>query len=455
MSKKIVIIGGGPAGYVAAIRAAQLGAEVHLVEKGALGGTCLNVGCIPTKALLHTGEFYHKAQAALIPGVKSHAELDWPAALGHKDAIVKRLTGGVSWLLKENKVQVYQGNARLLPGLRVQAGDATLSADAILLATGSVNAALSFPGCDLEGILDSTAALSLYEPPASIAIVGGGVIGIEFATLFSHLGAEVAVIEMMPEILPALDGEIAAWLRKKLEASRVKVLTGTGLAGVEKADKGYAVHITANGLPETLRTEKVLVAVGRKPNTAGLGLEGLGVAMDRSAITVDEDCQTSIPGLYAIGDCNGKIMLAHAAMAQGICAVAHIMGAQGHVSRKYIPSCVYSSPEIASVGLTEKQLQEKGIPYAVGRFPLAGNGKAAVEGEEGLIKILADQEFGEVLGVHMIGPKVTEMIAEATICMNMEGTAEDIANTVHAHPSINEAVGEAAMAVLGKAIHGI
>ena len=453
MSKKIIIVGGGPGGYVAAIRGAQLGAEVQLVEKESLGGTCLNVGCIPTKVLLHTAEFYHKAVTSAVAGVKSGAELDWPAAIERKEAVVKQLTGGVSFLLKNKGIQVHKGSAKLLPGLCVQVGEESFSADAIVLAVGSVNTALSFPGNDLEGIISSTEALSLQAPPKSIAIVGGGVIGIEFATLFAQLGAEVSVVEMMPEILPEIDAEIAALLKRKLRKLGIKIYVDARLAGAEKEGDGLKATVTTKKGQEEISAEKLLVATGRRPNTAGLGLEELGLISGRGAVMVDDNYQTSISGLYAVGDCNAQRMLAHAAMDQGLAAVEHIMGAGGRAAQKNIPSCLYTSPEIASVGMTEKQLQEQEIPYAAGRFRLGGNGKALIEGEDGMIKILADKEYGQVLGVHMIGPKVTEMIAESVLCMNMEGTVEDIVRSVHAHPTVSESVAEAAMAVFGKAIH--
>ena len=343
MGKKITIIGGGPGGYVAAIRAAQLGAEVRLIEKGRLGGTCLNVGCIPTKALLSVGEFYHKAASSAVPGVKSSAELDWPSALAHKEAVIGKLTGGVSWLLQKNGVEVHQGQAALLPGLRVQIGDNAIDSDAVILATGSINASLSFPGNDLDGAIDSTEALSLSAPPASMAVVGGGVIGVELATLYAHLGARVTIIELLPEILPTIDAEIAGLLRKKLLAAGVHVYVGSKLEGMEKAGSSLSVNFTTNGKAESVQADKALVAVGRRPNTSGLGLEALGVAMDRGAVVVDGDFQTSIPGLYAVGDCNTKLMLAHAAMDQGVAAVEHIMGVEPYYKRKNIPA-VAASP---------------------------------------------------------------------------------------------------------------
>ena len=453
MSKKILVIGGGPAGYVAAIRGAQLGAEVCLVEADKPGGTCLNTGCIPTKALLRVAEFYHRASVSAVPGVRSTAEPDWPAALAYKESVVQQLTGGISWLLQNHGVQVRSGRAALLPGLYVQVGEETMAADAIILATGSVSTALSFPGSDLDGVMDSTAALSLREPPRSIVIIGGGVIGMEFAALYAFLGAEVTVVEMMPEILPTIDAEIASLLREKLCASGIRMMTGARLTRMEKTESGLAAYVDADGRTEIVPAEKALVAVGRQPNTAGLGLERLGVVMDRGAVVTDDAYRTNIAGLYAVGDCNGTLMLAHAAMEQGRAVAAYIMAQAAPGCRSHIPACVYTSPEIACVGLTEQQVQEKGIPYRVGRFSLSGNGKSILEGEEGLVKVLADRALGEVLGVHMIGPHATEMIAEAVLCMNMEGTVEDLAGAVHAHPTVSEALGEAAAAVSGRAIH--
>ncbi|MDR0469140.1 MAG: dihydrolipoyl dehydrogenase [Peptococcaceae bacterium] len=454
MGKRIIVIGGGPAGYVAAIRGAQLGAEMHIIEMGRLGGTCLNVGCIPTKALLGISEFYQKAAASTVPGVKSSAELDWAAALAHKEAVVTRLTGGVSWLLQKNGVKVHEGRAEVLPGLRVRVGAEMLDADAVILAPGSVNVDLPFSGHETEGVIGSTEALSLREPPKALTVVGGGVIGVELATLYAGLGTRVTIVEMLPEILPTVDVEIAGLLSAKLKASGVRVCVGATLIRVAEMGSGLSAYVKLDGQIEEILTDKVLVAVGRRPNTAGLGLESLGVTMERGAVVTDSDYQTNIPGLYAVGDCNAKLMLAHAAMDQGVDAIMHIMGAKPYYKHKYIPSCVYTHPEIASVGMTEKQIVDKGISYNVGRFSLSGNGKAVIEGEDGLIKILADKEYGEVLGVHMIGSRATEMIAEAVLCMDMEGTAEDIANSVHAHPTVSEAMGEAAWAVYGKAIHG-
>jgi dihydrolipoamide dehydrogenase len=457
MGKKIIVVGGGPGGYVAAIRAAQLGAEVHLVEAEKLGGTCLNVGCIPTKALLHTADFYKTAAANSVAGVKVNSlELDWPEALAHKEKIVSRLTNGVSALLRYNKVAVHPGRAKILPGLKVQVGGETLAGDAVVLATGSENASIRFPGCDLEGVIDSTGALNLQEPPKSLVIVGGGVIGIEFAALYGALGTEVTILEMMEEILPPVDRQISKFLHKHLERSGVRIFTKAKLTSVEKAGLQLRAEFEHAGEKKNAVADKVLVVVGRRPRTKGLGLEALGVKMERGAICVGDAFETNLPGLYAVGDCNAKLMLAHAASAQGKAAVEHIMGHKPSYHAGAIPSCIYCTPEISAVGMTEEQAKAAGVRYKVGLFDLNGNGKSLIEGKGGgMIKIIADSELGEVLGVHMIGPHVTDMIAEAALCMNLEGTVEDIAHSTHPHPTVSEAVEEAAMAVFGKAIHSI
>jgi dihydrolipoamide dehydrogenase len=454
MGKKIIVIGGGPGGYAAAIKAAQLGAEVTLAESVHIGGTCLNVGCIPTKALLHVGEFYSNAVGNSIAGVKiAEASLDWPAALGHKDAIVGQLVGGVNALLRFNGVTVHGEEAVPLSGQRVKIGDKTLHADAVILATGSVGARLKFPGAELPGIIDSADALSLASVPDSMVIVGGGVIGVEFAALYGSLGAKITIIEALPEILPLVDGETAEIMRESLVQSGAAVFTGAKLTCAEQSGGGLSVSFETGGETRSVWAEKLLVAVGRRPNTACL--EQSGVKMTRGAVDVNAYYETSIPGLYAVGDCNGIAMLAHAAMAQGVAAAEHIMEKTPCCNMKVVPSCVYGAPEIASVGLTEKQVADSGVEYSVGRFSLTGNGKSLIDGRTGLIKIIADKKLGEILGVHMAGPHVTEIIAAATLCMSMEGTVEDIVNTIHAHPTVSEAVCEAAMSVFGKPIHGV
>ena len=455
MSKKIIVIGGGPGGYAAALKAAQLGAQVALAEAGSLGGTCLNIGCVPTKTLLHIGEFYRRAAQNTVQGVKiTGAKLDWPSAQNRKNDVVYRLAGGVGALLRHNGVAVYNEKAALLPGRKVRIGDKTHEADAVILASGSVSAELDFPGSDLPGVIGSTAALSLENVPKSMVVVGGGVIGVEFAALYGALGTKITVIEAADAILPPVDGEIAEFMRAALEADGVCVYTGARLIGAKPSPNGLSISFESGGETRSVNAEKLLVAVGRRANTASLGLEEIGVKLTGGAADTDEHFRTNIPGLYAVGDCNGKSFLAHAAMAQGEATAEHIMGLTPRMNWKIIPACVYSSPEIAFAGMTEEQVKNAGIDYAAGCFSLSGNARAVIEGAPGMVKVIADKRLGEILGVHMIGPRVTEIIAAAALCMSMEGTVEDIVNTIHAHPTVSEALREAAMSVFGKPIHG-
>jgi len=456
MSKKIIIVGGGPGGYAAALKAAQLGAQVSLCEYAQLGGTCLNVGCVPTKALLHVGEFYRNAKLNSVPGVEiSGTRLNWSAAQEHKNAVVKQFSGGVGALLRHSGVTVYNEKGVLTSGKSVKVGNKTLEADAVILAIGSQNAALNFPGADLPGVIDSTGALSLPNVPKSIVIAGAGVVGIEFASLYSSLGSKVTIIEFTNVILPSVDEEIAKFARAALESGGVRFFTGAKLIGTKETGRGLSVSFESGGKKQEMSAEKLLIAAGRRANTQGVGLEAIGVKIARGAVDTDEFFKTNIPGLYAAGDCNGRSMLAHAAMAQGESAAEHIMGVTSHINHKIIPACIYSSPEISCVGLTEAQVKNAGIDYAVGRFDFAGNAKAAIDGTGGMVKIIADKKIGEILGVHMIGSRVTEIIAQAALCMSMEGTVEDIVNTIHAHPTVSETVREAAMAVFGKSLHSL
>ena len=457
MKKKIVVVGGGPGGYVAAIRAAQLGAETHLVEKENLGGTCLNVGCIPTKALLHTAEIYHAVRCGENIGLKGDVTLDWPALMKRKASVVRRLVGGVGGLLKANGVTVHKGTGELLGAGRVKVhGDKAeeLSADAVILATGSIPVKLNFPGADLPGVLDSTGALSMGKLPESLVLIGGGVIGIEFAALFAALGSKVTVVELLPEILPGIDPEAAVALKKILQKEGVTFLNGAKLEAVNEKGGSLAAKVLLGAEAREIEAETVLVAVGRRSFTDGAGLEAARVKLERGKISVDEHYLTNLPGVYAIGDCNGITMLAHAASHQGIAAAEHAMGLLDNHGQPIVPACIYSSPEIAAVGLTEEKAKELGIAYKKGIFPLAGNGKSMIaEGEAGFIKILAGEKYGEILGVHMIGPRVTEMIGEATLAMRLEATVDELVTTIHAHPTVSESIGEAALAVNDLAIH--
>ncbi len=457
MSKKIIVIGGGPGGYVSAIRASQLGAEVHLIENEKIGGTCLNVGCIPTKVLLHTAELYHSVLHGDAIGLKAdHIKIDWDTLMKRKQTVIRRLVGGVEGLLKANKVMVHKGKAILEDEHTVKVNDESIKGDKIILAYGSLPVSLNFPGANLPGVIDSTAALSLSKPPSSIVIVGGGVIGVEFACLFASMGTKVTVVELLPEILPLIDIEITQLIKQEMKKLGVTFMNQAKLSEVKKGSKDLIACVDCNGREAQLSAEHVLVAVGRKPNTVDVGLEKLGIQMERGKIIVNKDFETNIPGIYAIGDCNGQIMLAHAASAQGVAAVEHAMGHNPEYLSNTIPSCIYTSPEVASVGLTEEEVKKQNIEYKVGKFPLAGNGKSIIENDGvGMVKIIAGKTHGEILGVSMMGPRVTDIIAEAALAIRLEATADELITTIHAHPTISESMPEAALSLDGIAIHWI
>ncbi|HHW04223.1 MAG TPA: dihydrolipoyl dehydrogenase [Thermoanaerobacterales bacterium] len=458
MNKHVIVIGGGPGGYVAAIRAAQLGDQVDLVDSGSLGGTCLNAGCIPTKTLLHTAQLCQAVKKEAESGlVVDNIRIDWNTLQKHKTYVVSHLAKGIAGLLKANNVTVHQGRAVLQQNgaVRIEGEKtAVMNADIIIMAVGSAPVKLKVPGADLPEVIDSTEALSLEKLPESLVIVGGGVIGTELAALYNALGTKVTVLEMMPRILYPLDGQIAALLRELLSKEGILFFTSSKLMEIRKTGKALAVRFTVQDCEKEIACEKVLVAVGRKPNTENLGLEALGIKTEKGAIIVDQHFVTSIPWIYAVGDCNGNNMLAHAASAQGIAAVEHAHGKRVAYRSDVVPKCIYTNPEVASVGLTEDQVKSQGIPYKVGLFPLAGNGKSLIEGcKTGLIKIIADARYGEILGAHLMGPRVTEIIGEIALAMTMEATAQDLLSTIHPHPSVSEALAEAAHGVFGNPIH--
>ena len=455
MTQRIMIVGGGPGGYVAAIRASQLGAHVELAESEHFGGACLNVGCIPTKALLHVAELYQAMLHGNAVGLKADdVRVDWPSVLKYKDKVAARLVKGVEGLLKANGVTVHRGHAIMRDARTVEINGAPIESDTILLALGSEPAKLMFPGADLPGVIDSTAALSLTKLPTSMVILGGGVIGVEFAAMFSAFGCKVTIIEILPQILPGVDGEIAKEVRKEISRKGVTVLTETRLTEVK--ERGMQLWVTAvmGGQLQEMATDTVLVAVGRRPRTRGMGLEKAGIHMDRGRITVDKNFLTNIPHVYAIGDCSSAIMLAHVSSAQGMSAVEHALGHEPAYFGNIIPACIYTSPEIASVGLTEEQARAQGIAYKAGVFQLAGNGKAIIESEgKGMIKVIAGAVYGEILGVHIFAPRATDIITEAALAMRLEATVDELISTIHAHPTVGEALVEAALAVDGNAIH--
>jgi len=464
MTYDLVVIGTGPGGYVCAIRAAQLGMKVAVVEKRAThGGTCLNVGCIPSKALLHASEAYAEAGHAFAGmGIKVKPELDLAAMLAFKDAGVKGNVDGVAFLLRKHKIDHFHGSGRILgPGkvevIFINGEKQVVEAKAIVIATGSEVAALPGITIDEETVISSTGALSLKKVPKRLVVIGGGYIGLELGSVWSRLGSQVTVVEMLPRLAPGLDAEVARALQRVLEKQGIAFKLGTK---VVKADgKGKTVKLTLEpaegGKSETLECDVLLVSVGRIPNTQGLGLAEAGIKTDnRGRIVVDKQYETSLPGIYAIGDVIKGPMLAHKAEEEGIAVAEILAGQAGHVNYEVIPSVIYTAPEVASVGKTEEELKEAGIAYRVGKFPFTANGRAKVNRTtEGFVKVLADEATDRVLGVHIIGADAGTMIAEAGVLMEFGGSAEDLARTCHAHPTLNEAVKEAALAVGKRAIH--
>ena len=458
---KLVIIGGGPGGYETAIRAAQMGAETVLIEKNSLGGTCLNVGCIPTKALLHSADLYNeiksdaKKNGIIVEGVS----IDFPAMQAKKAKVVKQLVNGVGGLMKANGVTVMKGTAVFTAGdkieVRTEDNAEEVTFDKCIIASGSVPSVVPLPGHDLPGVVDSTGALNFEEIPESLAIIGGGVIGIEMAHVYQRLGTKVTVIEMLPEILMNLDKDIVAVQRKLMKRAKIDVMTETKVGSIEKTEEGLKVNVTdPEGNEKSVVAQKVLMCVGRRPATADMGLEEIGVDMERGRILVDETFRTSVENIYAIGDCIGGIMLAHTASAEGAACIEGLMGRKSELNLKVVPSCVYTYPEMSGVGLTEQECEKEGLDYQVGKFPLAGNGKSLIIGDQnGLVKIIADKETKKILGVHMMGPGATEMIMEGALAMTMGATVEDIINTIHSHPTVSESVKEAAESVFGNPVN--
>jgi dihydrolipoamide dehydrogenase len=460
----IVVIGTGPGGYVAAIRAAQLGLKVAVVEKRARhGGTCLNVGCIPSKALLHASELYEEAGHGFAAmGIVATPKLDLATMLAFKDEGVKGNTEGVAFLLKKNKIDAYQGTARIAGQGRVEIALAdgktqALEARSIVIATGSDVARLPGIEIDERQVVSSTGALALEKVPKRLVVVGAGVIGLELGSVWRRLGSEVVVVEFLDRILPGMDGEVAKQFQRILQKQGMAFKLGAKVTGVERKGKTLAVTIepAQGGDGERIEADVVLVAIGRVPFTAGLGLAEAGVQVDnKGRVVVDDHYRTTVNGIYAIGDVIQGPMLAHKAEDEGVAVAELIAGQAGHVNYDVIPSVVYTYPEVASVGRTEEELKAAGIAYNAGKFPFTANGRAKVnKTTDGFVKVLADAKTDRILGVHMIGPHVGEMIAEAAVIMEFGGSAEDLARTCHAHPTLTEAVKEAALAVDKRTIH--
>ncbi len=462
--KSVIVVGGGPGGYVAAIRAAQLGASVTVVEKEHLGGTCLNIGCIPTKCLLHSAELMEdiRTQGREIGIEVEGVKVNFPQVIAHKNAVSKQLTGGIAALLKANKVAKIDGEASFTaPGkLSVKKADGTveaMTADAIIVATGSVNAVPPIPGIkENPNCIDSTGALSLEALPKSMVVIGGGVIGLELACAYAAFGTKITVVEAMDHMLPMLDGELTKIGVAHMKKMGMEFHLECPVQSVEASPVGAKVTCR-NKAGETVsfEAEKVLVAIGRKANTASLNLEAGGLNNDRGRILVNDKMETNVPGVYAIGDCVfGRAQLAHTASAMGEVAAENIMGMDAKYDESTNPTCVYIEPEAASVGLTEEQAKAKGIDYKVGKFPMSANGKALIlNGGEGLVKIIAGAEYGEVLGMHIIGPRATDLIAEGALAIGGEMTLDEIIATIHSHPTVTETMRECALDALGRAVH--
>jgi dihydrolipoamide dehydrogenase len=451
----LLVIGAGPGGYVAAIRAAQLGLKVGVVEKEkALGGTCLRVGCIPSKALLETSERIYEVKKGLLGAKVQGLELDLKGLLAHKDKVVQANTQGIEFLFKKNGITRHQGTARFLsPGkVLVQETGEELSARHILIATGSAPLIPPWAEVDYERVVTSTEALSFPEVPGRLIVVGGGVIGLELGVVWHRLGAEVVVLEYMDRILPTMDQELSRAAEKVFKKQGLEIRTGVRVTAVRPQGRGARVELAGG---EVLEADRVLLAVGRRPYTEGLALEKAGLTTDeKGRIPVDEHLRTPVPHIYAIGDVIRGPMLAHKASEEGVAAVEHMVKGYGHVDYLAIPSVVYTHPEVAGVGYTEEELKERGIPYKVGKFPYSASGRARAMGEtEGFVKVLAHAQTDRILGVHGIGARVGDILAEAALAIFFKASAEDVGRAPHAHPSLSEILKEAALGAWEKPIH--
>lgn len=464
MSYDLVVIGTGPGGYVCAIRAAQLGLKVAVVEKRKThGGTCLNVGCIPSKALLHASEMFEEAGHTFASlGIDvGKPKLDLKQMLVHKQETVDANVNGVAFLLKKNKIEPFHGTASIPAAGKVvvTAEDGKtqeLETKNIVIATGSESAALPGVAIDEKTVVTSTGALELTAVPKELLVVGAGVIGLEIGSVWSRLGAKVTVVEYLDRILPGMDDEIAKQFQRILQKQGFEFHLGSKVTKVETAKKSTTVTVepAAGGEAKTLSADIVLVAIGRRPNTDGLGLDKAGVATERGRVVIDDHFRTSIAGIYAIGDVVRGPMLAHKAEDEGMAVAEIIAGKSGHVNYDAIPGIIYTAPEVAAIGKTEEELKAAGIAYKVGKFPFTANGRArAMRHTEGFVKFLADAATDRVLGCHIIGPHAGDLIAEVTVLMEFGGSSEDLARTCHAHPTLAEAVKEAALAVEKRQIH--
>jgi len=453
---KIIVIGGGVGGYPAALRAARLGAQVVLIERDKLGGVCLNWGCVPTKALLQSVEVYSTVKRASTFGVKAEKiSIDFPAMMRRREGVVGQLTTGVEKLLKDKKVEIIRGTATFSDQrtIKIMETGQIIQGDTVIIATGSVPIRPDIGGIDGPQVITSNDILSAKSLPKSVLIIGGGYIGVELGQLLSRLGVRVIIVEILSRILPTEDEDVGEALKKRLEDEGITIYISST---VEKVEPGKEMATVTYSTPEekkTVRVEKVILTVGRRPYIEGLGLEKIGMRVDNHRIIVNNRMETNVPGIYAVGDVIGGVMLAHMAMVEGECAARNAMGTLSEIDYGVVPRCIYTFPEIGAVGMTEKEARERHT-VKVSRFPLHANSKANILGEtHGMVKIIAEEEDGEILGVHIVGPHATELIGEAVFAMEMETTVEEMAHAIHPHPTLSEALGEAAQVLSGGAIH--
>ena len=455
----IVILGGGPGGYVAAIRASQLGAKVTLVEKDTLGGTCLNRGCIPTKALLHSVEILESVRSGKSYGIDvGNINIDFVTIMSRKNNVVKTLTNGVQYLMKSNSIEVIKGTGKLVSPTEIEIDSGqqeSVKAGKVILTPGSIPSVVPISGVGGSGVITSDEALQLSEIPQSLLIIGGGVIGVEFATVFAKLGTEVTVVEMLPQIIPIEDQELAIALRRVLERDGIKIFTSTQVKEIEDGPEGNKVLLVKAEEGELkLEAKLVMVAVGRRPNTAGLGLEEIGIKLEQGAIIVNDRMETNIPGIYAAGDAIGGIQLAHVASAEGEVAAENALGKEAKIDYRAVPRCIYTMPEVAAVGLTEAQAKHEGRDIKIGKFPFTANPRALIMGQPGgFLKVVSDALSEEIIGFHIFGPHATELIAEAVLAMKVGATVADVSATIHAHPTLTEAMRETVLDTQEIAIH--
>jgi len=451
----VVVIGGGPGGYTAAAKVNALGGRVALVEKEALGGTCLNQGCIPTKTLLKSTEVLETVKKAKDFGVEvSPLEISLEKLLDRKKAIIKRLNTGIEFLMKSNNVTIFRGEGKITGTDEVTVYGSSepiiLNTRNIILASGSQPT--SIPGLEPDGqrILNSEHALMLSSIPSSLLIIGAGAIGVEFASIYHKLGAKVTLVEGMDRILPFADEEVSNSLKQLMMREKISVLIESNVKGIIKSEEGLKVNVDTPKGSQEIQVDKVLVAVGRRPNYENLGLEKIGVQVEKGKIIVNAQMETSVPHVYAIGDVTGGILLAHVASAEGTLAAINAMGGQKDIDYKVVPSCIYTLPELACVGMTEQQAHDQGIKMVIGKSQFTGSGKALAMGEnKGMVKIIAEAKSGKILGVHILGPQATSLISEAALAIKLGATVEDIADTIHAHPSLPETLMEAAEYAVG------